>query len=148
MESSRLEGNFILAPQPWTFPENTNRSLSRTVSVYLLFFHHSLLLRPLWTGHGLKPALSSKYFLIDAISSEDNQYFSWQRVIVIHQSRAQDYNLKSVCSLNFGWTRIKGHIYTSTACFFFIPHHCPTVAVLVYAQLKLHTLFPESAKGP
>lgn len=110
MESSCLERNFILAPQPWTFPLNTNLSL-----ILSTFTHYSSI-----TGSSFLPCeqdLACNWLSVPTVCPIflDLSYFiGGQSILFLAEGgynlsvRARTSNLKAALDLSLGWKHVKG----------------------------------------
>lgn len=109
MESSCLERNFILAPQPWTLPSNTNLSLIPSAFTrYSSITHSSFLL--------CKQDLACNWLSVPTVCPIflDLSYFiGGQSILLLADGgynlsvRARTSNLKAAPDLGWGWKRLK-----------------------------------------
>lgn len=155
MENGCLERNFILAPHPWTLPLNTNLSLVLSAFLPSLAPASSPVNRN-WLETSSQFQQHVQYFLIWAVSSEDNQYCCWQRVIIIYQGELGPPSLHTELDLCFGWKHVKGHICASPIFFSSAPDFLvDTMTVSLHriyrgciALSELYSLFPVLELGP
>lgn len=120
MERACLERNFILAPQPWTLPSNTNLSL-----ILSAFTRRSSITRSSFLP--CEQNLASNRLSVPTVCPIflDLSYFvGGQSILLLAEGdynlsvRARTSNLKAALDLSFGWKHVKVHVCASPISFF------------------------------